>query len=41
MVGAASGFAAVAVAFRYLAKHRGLKVRVNHGRLNFSLEPGR
>jgi MFS family permease len=40
MVGAASGFAAVAVALRYLAKHRGLKVRVNHGRLNFSLEPG-
>jgi MFS family permease len=40
MVGAASGFAAVAVAFRYLAKYRGLKVRVNHGRLNFSLAPG-
>jgi MFS family permease len=40
MVGAASGFAAVAVALRYLAKHRGLKVRVDHGRLNFSLEPG-
>ena len=40
MVGAASGFAAVAVAFRYLAKHRGLKVRVNRGRLNFSLGPG-
>jgi MFS family permease len=40
MVGAASGFAAVAVAFRYLAKYRGLKVRVNHGRLNFSLESG-
>jgi MFS family permease len=38
MVGAASGFAAVAVALRYLAKHRGLKVRVDHGRLNFSLE---
>jgi MFS family permease len=40
MVGAASGFGAVAVAFRYLAKHRGLKVRINHGRLNFSLESG-
>ena len=39
-VGAASGFAAVAVALRYLAKHRGLKVRVDHGRLNFSLESG-
>jgi len=38
MVGAASGFAAVAVGFRYLAKHRGLKIRVDHGRLNFSLE---
>jgi MFS family permease len=38
-VGAASGFAAVAVALRYLAKHRGLRVRVDHGRLNFSLEP--
>ena len=40
MVGAASGFAAVAVALRYLAKHRGLRVRVDHGRLNFSLESG-
>jgi MFS family permease len=40
MVGAASGFGAVAVALRYLAKYRGLKVRVNHGRLNFSLESG-
>jgi MFS family permease len=38
MVGAASGFGAVAVALRFLAKHRGLKVRVDHGRLNFSLE---
>jgi MFS family permease len=40
MVGAASGFAAVAVALRYLFRHRGLKVRVDHGRLNFSLESG-
>jgi MFS family permease len=40
MVGAASGFAAVAVALRYLAKHRGLRVRVDRGRLNFSLESG-
>ena len=40
MVGAASGFGAAAVALRYLAKHRGLKVRMNHGRLNFSLESG-
>ena len=40
MVGAASGFAAVAVALRYLAKHRGLKVRVDRGRLNFRLESG-
>jgi MFS family permease len=38
LVGAASGFGAVAVALRYLAKHRGLKVRVDQGRLNFSLE---
>ncbi len=38
MVGAASGFAAVAVALRYLAKYRGLKVRVHHGRLNFSFD---
>ena len=37
-VGAASGFAAVAVALHYLAKHRGLRVRVDHGRLSFSLE---
>jgi MFS family permease len=38
-VGAASGFGAVIVAWRYFAKHRGLKVRVAHGRLNFELEP--
>jgi MFS family permease len=36
-VGAASGFGAVIVAIRYYAKHRGLRVRVNDGRLNFSL----
>jgi MFS family permease len=36
-VGAASGFGAVIVAVRYFAKHRGLRVRVNHGRLDFSL----
>jgi MFS family permease len=36
-VGAASGFGAVIVAVRYFAKHRGLRVRVNDGRLNFSL----
>jgi MFS family permease len=36
-VGAASGFGAVIVAVRYLAKHRGLKVSVDHGRLSFSL----
>jgi MFS family permease len=39
-VGAASGFGAVAVAFRYLARHRGLRVKIDHGRLNFSLESG-
>jgi MFS family permease len=38
-VGAASGFGAVLVAWRYLAKHRGLKVRVARGRLNFELGP--
>jgi MFS family permease len=36
-VGAASGFGAVIVAIRYFAKHRGLRVRVNEGRLDFSL----
>jgi MFS family permease len=36
-VGAASGFGAVIVAVHYFAKHRGLRVRVNDGRLNFSL----
>jgi MFS family permease len=39
-VGAASGFGAVIVAYRYLAKHRGLKVSVERGRLSFSLESG-
>jgi MFS family permease len=36
-VGAASGFGAVIVAVYYFAKHRGLRVRVNDGRLDFSL----
>jgi predicted MFS family arabinose efflux permease len=36
-IGAASGFGAVIVAIHYLAKHRGLRVRVNDGRLDFSL----
>jgi MFS family permease len=36
-VGAASGFGAVIVAIHYFAKHRGLRVRVNDGRLDFSL----
>jgi MFS family permease len=36
-VGAASGFGAVIVAVHYFAKHRGLRVRVNDGRLDFSL----
>jgi MFS family permease len=47
-VGAASGFVAVIVALHYLAKHRGLRVSVNDGRLDFSLtkeseamDPGR
>jgi MFS family permease len=36
-VGAASGFGAVIVAVHYLAKHRGLRVRVTQGRLDLSL----
>jgi MFS family permease len=36
-VGAASGFGAVIVAVYYFAKHRGLRVMVNDGRLDFSL----
>jgi MFS family permease len=36
-VGAASGFSAVIVAVHYFAKHRGLRVRVNGRRLDFSL----
>src|SRR6202044_3766489 len=36
-VGAASGFGAVFVAIHYFAKHRGLRIRVNDGRLDFSL----
>jgi len=35
-VGAASGFGAVIVAVHYFAKHRGLRIRVNQGRLDFS-----
>lgn len=37
-VGAASGFGAVIVAVHYFAKHRGLRVRVNDGRLDFSIQ---
>jgi MFS family permease len=36
-VGAASGFGAVIVAVYYFAKHRGLRVMLNDGRLDFSL----
>ncbi len=36
-VGAASGFGAVIVAVHYLVKHQGLRIRVNEGRLDFSL----
>jgi MFS family permease len=36
-IGAASGFGAVIVAIHYFAKHRGLRVRVTDGRLDFSL----
>jgi MFS family permease len=36
-VGAASGFGAVIVAVRYLARHRGLRLEIHDGRLNFSV----
>ena len=36
-VGAASGFGAVIVAVHYFAKHRGLRLRVSDGRLDFSV----
>jgi MFS family permease len=36
-VGAASGFGAVIVAIHYFAKHRGLRLRINDGRLDLSL----
>ena len=37
-VGAAAGFAAALVGLHYLAKHRQLRVRVDAGRLRFSLD---
>jgi MFS family permease len=37
-VGAASGFAAALVAGHYLVNHRGLRVRVNAGRLRFTID---
>ena len=36
-VGAASGFGAVIVAVHYLVRHRGLRIRINEGRLDFSV----
>ena len=36
-VGAASGFGAVIVAVHYFSRHRGLRLEVHHGRLNFSV----
>ena len=39
-VGAASGFAAAIVGIRYLAKYRHLRVRVNAGRIRFSIDDG-
>jgi MFS family permease len=36
-VGAASGFGAVLVAIHYLARHRGLRLRIDRGRLNVTL----
>jgi MFS family permease len=38
-VGAASGFAAVAVGIHYLMKHRRLRMRIEAGHLRFSIEP--
>jgi MFS family permease len=38
-VGAAAGFGAAIVGVRYLAKYRGLRVRVISGRIRFSLTP--
>ncbi|HEX4235198.1 MAG TPA: MFS transporter [Caldimonas sp.] len=39
-IGAASGFAAAAVAIRYLARHRSLRVGIAGGRLRISLDSG-
>jgi MFS family permease len=36
-VGAASGFGAVVVAVHYFARHRGLRISVSEGRLNWSV----
>jgi MFS family permease len=38
-VGAASGFGAVIVAIHYFAKHRGLRLRFNGGRIRFGRRP--
>jgi len=37
-VGAASGFGAVLVGLRYLAKHRDLRLRIDAGRVRFSID---
>jgi MFS family permease len=39
MLGAASGFAAALAGAHYLFKYRHLRVRIEHGRVRFSLEP--
>jgi MFS family permease len=39
-VAAASGFAAAIVVLHYLAKHRGLRVRIEAGRLRFRIDDG-
>jgi MFS family permease len=39
-IGAASGFAAAIVGLRYLTKYRHLRVRVDAGRLHFSIDDG-
>ena len=38
LIGAAAGFGAAAVGLAYLAKHRGLHIRLDSGRLRFTLD---
>jgi MFS family permease len=38
-IGAASGIAAAIVGLRYLTKYRGLRLRIDAGRLHFDIDP--